>query len=169
MKRYATRYLYLIICLCLFACKGEKEEKFHVDLPQIKEKGELVVLTVNGSTSYFNYRGEPMGFQYELAQQFARSLGVELKLKIVKDESELVDSLIQGAGDLIAYNLTITNPLQDSLIFCGEENITHQVIVQLEGKNVLIDVTQRLGKEIDVNPGPFHTRLSNRNNDWEKE
>lgn len=165
MKRYATRYLYLIICLCLFACKGEKEEKFHVDLPQIKEKGELVVLTVNGSTSYFNYRGEPMGFQYELAQQFARSLGVELKLKIVKDESELVDSLIQGAGDLIAYNLTITNPLKDSLIFCGEENITHQVIVQRKGKNVLKDVTQLLGKEIYVNPGPFHTRLSNLNNE----
>ena len=32
----------------------------------------------HSSTSYFNYRGEPMGFQYELAQQFARSLGLKL-------------------------------------------------------------------------------------------
>ena len=37
------------------------------DLPQIKDSGELVVLTLYSSTTYFNYRGQEMGFQYELS------------------------------------------------------------------------------------------------------
>ena len=72
----------LLLCVGLFACKSKGEQAdeavAHIDLPQIQEQGKLVVLTINSSTSYFNYRGEPMGFQYELAQQFAKSLGLEL-------------------------------------------------------------------------------------------
>ena len=44
------------------------------DLPQLKDSGRLVALTLYSSTSYFIYRGQEMGFQYELVQQFAESL-----------------------------------------------------------------------------------------------
>lgn len=48
------------MALLLFSCQPEKKtEEVAVDLPQILEKKELVVLTVNSSVSYFNYRGEP--------------------------------------------------------------------------------------------------------------
>ncbi len=150
--------------LLLFSCQsGKKAEEVAVDLPQILEKKELVVLTVNSSVSYFNYRGEPMGFQYELAQQFAKSLGVPLKVKVVKDEEGLVDSLLSGAGDLVAYNLIMTNALKDSLIYCGEEDITRQVIVQRRGKEALKDVTELVGKKVYVNSGKYRTRLENLN------
>lgn len=58
----------------------------------------------------------------------------------------MVRCLIRGEGDLVAYNLDITNAWKDSLIYCGEENITHQVIVQRRGKDALKDVTQLPGK-----------------------
>lgn len=153
-----------VMALLLFSCQPEKKtEEVAVDLPQILEKKELVVLTVNSSVSYFNYRGEPMGFQYELAQQFAKSLGLTLKVKVVKDEEGLVDSLLSGAGDLVAYNLIMTNALKDSLIYCGEEDITRQVIVQRRGKEVLKDVTELVGKKVYVNSGKYRTRLENLN------
>lgn len=153
-----------VMALLLFSCQSEKKaEEVAVDLLQILEKKELVVLTVNSSVSYFNYRGEPMGFQYELAQQFAKSLGVTLKVKVVKDEEGLVDSLLSGAGDLVAYNLIMTNALKDSLIYCGEEDITRQVIVQRRGKEVLKDVTELVGKKVYVNSGKYRTRLENLN------
>ena len=161
MKTVPFAYVCVVLCLLLAACGKSKEEA--VDLPQIIERGELTVLTVSGSTSYFNYRGEPMGFQYELAQQFARSLGVKLNVKIVKDENALVDSLLAGKGDLIAYNLAVTNRRKDKLIYCGEENITHQVIVQRRGKNVLTDVTQLVDRDVYVNPGVYRVRLANLN------
>ena len=64
---------------------------------------------------------------------------------------------------MVAYNLIITNPLKDSLIYCGEEDITRQVIIQRRGKKALKDVTELVGKKVYVNSGKYHTRLENLN------
>ena len=75
MKGWITGLCCVLALFLFFSCGSEKKaEETAVDLPQIQERKELVVLTVNSSVSYFHYRGEPMGFQYELAQQFAKSL-----------------------------------------------------------------------------------------------
>ena len=164
MKGWITGLCCVLAFFLFFSCGSEKKaEETAVDLPQIQERKELVVLTVNSSVSYFHYRGEPMGFQYELAQQFAKSLGLDLKVKVVKDEEQLVSSLLKGEGDLVAYNLIITNPLKDSLIYCGEEDITRQVIIQRRGKKALKDVTELVGKKVYVNSGKYRTRLENLN------
>lgn len=164
MKGWITGLCCVLALFLFFSCGSEKKaEETAVDLPQIQERKELVVLTVNSSVSYFHYRGEPMGFQYELAQQFAKSLGLDLKVKVVKDEEQLVSSLLKGEGDLVAYNLIITNPLKDSLIYCGEEDITRQVIIQRRGKKALKDVTELVGKKVYVNSGKYRTRLENLN------
>ena len=85
------------------------------DLQQIKDSGELVVLTLYSSTSYFNYRGQEMGFQYELSEQFAKSLGVKLRVVVARNVQELIKKLLAGEGDIIAYNVPITKELKDSL------------------------------------------------------
>lgn len=133
------------------------------DLPQIKDSGELVVLTLYSSTSYFIYRGEPMGFQYELSEQFAKSLGLKLRVEVAKNVEELIHKLLSGEGDMIAYNLPVTKEWKDSLTYCGEDIITHQVIVQRNGgKNkTLTDVTQLVGKDVYVKPGKYLDRLIN--------
>ena len=152
------------ITACNLKNKNE-EEKVQTDLPGIKEQGELVALTLYSSTSYFNYRGEPMGFQYELCEQFAQSIGVKLRIEVANSKEELVRKLQNGEGDLIAYNLLVTNEQKDSLIYCGEEILTHQVLVQRNGRNALKDVTEMPGKEIYVNPGRYLQRLNNLNNE----
>lgn len=134
------------------------------DLPQMKDSGTLVALTLNGSTSYFDYRGEPMGFQYELAKQFALSLGLKLEMKTARSTHELVRMLRAGEGDIIAYPLPVTKEFKDSVDFCGEDIITHQVLVQRSGsrKNKpLTDVTELIGKEVYARPGKYLTRLIN--------
>lgn len=103
------------------------------DLSQIKDSGELVVLTLYSSTSYFNYRGQEMGFQYELSEQFAKSMGLKLRIEVANSVDELIRKLLAGEGDMIAYNLPITKEWKDSILYCGEDIITHQVIVQ-QGK-----------------------------------
>lgn len=50
-------------------------------------------------------------------------------------------------------------------IYCGEENITHQVIVQRRGKDALKDVTQLPGKEVYTTPGKYYDRLMNLNSE----
>jgi membrane-bound lytic murein transglycosylase F len=147
------------------ACRrnAQSAEAPLADLPQVKDSGELVVLTLNSSTSYFDYRGEPMGFQYELAQQFAEHLGVKLRVKVGTSAEDLVSKLLQGEGDLIAYNLPVTKAYKDSVEFCGEDIITHQVLVQRNGRGVqpLTNVTELVGKEVYVKPGRYLERLTN--------
>lgn len=158
----------LLLLCCLLGCKGTPQNssnpKSTDDLQQIKDSGELTVLTLYSSTSYFIYRGEDMGFQYELSQQFAKSLGVKLKVKVAKNSRELIEKLLAGEGDLIAYTLPITNRWKDSLIYCGEEVITHQVIIQRQsgrGVKPLKDVTELIGKDVYVKPGKHYERLVN--------
>ncbi|MBQ8594261.1 MAG: transglycosylase SLT domain-containing protein [Bacteroidaceae bacterium] len=135
------------------------------DLPQIEDSGKLVVLTTYSSTTYFEYRGESMGFQYELAKQFADYLGVELEVKVAKNTRELTQMLLAGEGDLIAYNLPITLRGKDSLLYCGEEVISHQVLVQRRGRKQqrISDVTELIGKEVYAKPGRSSQRLYNLN------
>ncbi len=157
----------ILLCLLLTAgCRGNRtdsrEERVH-DLQQIKDSGELVVLTLYSSTSYFNYRGQDMGFQYELSEQFAKSLGVKLKVKVARNVKDLIRKLEAGEGDLIAYTLPVTKEWKDSLLYCGEDVITHQVVVQRKNgrHKPLKDVTELIGKDIYVNPGKYYERLVN--------
>lgn len=144
---------------------SSQEEVLAHDLPQIKDSGELVILTLYSSTSYFIYRGQDMGFQYELSKQFAEHLGLNLRIEIAQSVPELIQKLNAGEGDLIAYHLPVTKEWKDSLLYCGEEAITHQVIVQRTGKGIspLKDVTELIGKDIYVKPGKYYDRLTNLN------
>lgn len=157
----------MLLCLLLtVGCRGNRtdsgEERVH-DLQQIKDSGELVVLTLYSSTSYFNYRGQDMGFQYELSEQFAKSLGVKLKVKVARNVKDLIRKLEAGEGDLIAYTLPVTKEWKDSLLYCGEDVITHQVLVQRKGgkHKPLKDVTELVDKDVYVNPGKYYERLVN--------
>lgn len=159
---------FIAFCLAFGSCQGgeRKEEPLPVhDLNEIRDSGRLIVLTLYSSTTYFNYRGEPMGFQYELCEQFARSLGVETEVKVAANPQELEQMLMRGEGDLIACYIPVTLDGRDSLLYCGEEVISHQMLVQRSGRRVtpLTDVTQLIGKEVYVKPGRSLTRLNNLN------
>lgn len=169
MGKGGLTYMLATMLLCLLVtagCRGNRtdsgEERVH-DLQQIKDSGELVVLTLYSSTSYFNYRGQDMGFQYELSEQFAKSLGVKLKVKVARNVKDLIRKLEAGEGDLIAYTLPVTKEWKDSLLYCGEDVITHQVLVQRKGgkHKPLKDVTELVDKDVYVNPGKYYERLVN--------
>lgn len=166
-KKHVLWILSTVLLLCyIIGCRGGHNtisEEEDSSLQQIKDSGELVVLTLYSSTSYFIYRGQDMGFQYELSEQFAKNLGVKLRVKVAKNAHDLITKLLAGEGDLIAYNLPITKEWKDSLIYCGEEIITHQVIVQHTSARTkpLTDVTELIGKDIYVKPGKYYERLVN--------
>lgn len=166
MKRTIHICLLAIIACIAFGCKPKAKRVMPVhDLTQIVDSGELVVLTLYSSTTYFNYRGQEMGYQYELSQQFANELGVKLRIKTARTPIQLVEMLQRGEGDLIAYTLPITKRGKDSLLYCGEEVITHQVIVQRRGgkQALLKDVTELIGKQVHVKRGKYYERLKNLN------
>ena len=164
-------YILILACICMLACQQKPQQQTvvdmeHYDLPQMKDSGVLVALTLNSSISYFDYRGEPMGFQYELAKQFAESLGLKLEIRTARNTRELVKLLNQREGDFIAYPLPVTKEFKDSVLFCGEDIITHQVLVQRNGnkkEKALTNVTELIGKDVYAKPGKYLDRLTNLN------
>ncbi len=92
-------------------------------LPEIIANGELIVLTVSGPDTYYDYRGHGMGVQYMMAEQFAGKLGVSARVELCKDTVEMMRKLGEGIGDVIAVQLPTqrqsSGKQQESLRFCG--------------------------------------------------
>lgn len=160
---------FIIFIFCFFSCnirpKINKEET-PVDFEAIRKKDTLTVLTLNTSTSYFIYKEEPMGYDYDLAKGFADHYDLALNVVVAENVNRLVEMLEAGKGDVIAYSINIQNELKDSLIYCGNEQITHQVLVQRAQKKdtILKDVTELIGKDVyTLENTKYYQRLLNLN------
>lgn len=161
----------MCLIVLLGSCSGKKQEQkeddfVYTDLPQLKEQGEITAVTLYSSTSYFQYKMEPMGYQYDLIKDFARSQGLKLNIKVAENAARLVEMLEAGDADVIAYPIPLNNSLKDNYLYCGREQLTSQVLVQRsnKGDTILRDVTQLIGKEVYVKPATkYYERLRNLN------
>ena len=75
------------------------------DFALIKQRGTLIVLAPYNSTTYFLYRGEPMGYEYELLRAFAKEKGLTLQIEAVRNQKLLFQKLNRGEGDIAAARL----------------------------------------------------------------
>ncbi len=128
----------------------------------------LRVVTLSGPTSYFLYRGEPMGYDYVLVDSLAHKKGMVLDLKVAKTVSAAVAMLDSGKVDLIAYNVPITEHYLKYVLPCGPETFTTQVLVQpkVQGEASVTDVTQLVGKDVYVeNDSKYLRRMENLNDE----
>jgi len=105
------------------------------DLPEIKTKNKLVAITGYNAYSYFIYKGQPMGYEYELLKRLAKDLEVDLEIKVVHNIDEMIEMLNRGEGDLIAYNLTVNKQRTEMVSFAQHHTTTRQVLVQRKPEN----------------------------------
>lgn len=128
----------------------------------------LRVGTLYSPTSYFIYREEKMGYDYDLISRFGKDKGIVIDLEVAPSLSALIEMMDSGKIDVAAYEVPITAEYRNHVIPCGTENITHQVLVQpKKGQDERItDVTQLVGKEIYVEKGSkYQHRLNNLNDE----
>src|SRR6266516_4888476 len=78
------------------------------DLAAIRDSAELRVLFTFNSTGYFIYRGEVMGYEYDLLNLFARELHLRLRPIVIRDSTQLFEKLNRGEGDIVAAQLAIS-------------------------------------------------------------
>ncbi len=52
----------------------------YLDLDGLREKGKIIAVTDFNSTDYFIYKGEQMGFHFELLKSLAEYIGVNLEI-----------------------------------------------------------------------------------------
>lgn len=138
------------------------------DFPQILQADTLRVLTLNTSTSYFIYRDQPMGYHYDMIRDFCKHHGLVPQIIVAGNTGAMLQMLQNREADLIAYNMPVTNALKDSVLYCGLQQISHQVLVQraARGDTLLTDVTGLIGKQVTVmDASKYRDRMNNLNNE----
>lgn len=99
-----------------------EDEEF--DLHEIQDNGELIVLTLYGAYSYFEFRGENFGAQYMLADEYANSIGVCTRIEVCRSQEEMIRKLVNGDGDIIAYNMSVSDSLKNKITYCGQKPLS---------------------------------------------
>jgi len=108
------------------------------DLAHIREEKVLRLLTRNSAATYFLWRGRLMGFDYELAHEFARSQGLRMDVIVPRRGEDLLTMLIEGKGDLVAASLTPTEERRlMGVEFSRPYNQVSQVVVAPVGESGL--------------------------------
>lgn len=140
-----TIFLIVVLLFAISSCdsshkpersgKEPKNVKNHTDSPtlvldSILSRKKLRAATDYGSISYLIYRGEPLGYQFELLRNLTEILGVELELVIESNMKEGIRKLNNNEIDLLAMGLTVTNDRLKELEFSIPIMTTRQVLVQ---------------------------------------
>ncbi|UAM97026.1 transporter substrate-binding domain-containing protein [Polaribacter litorisediminis] len=171
-KKINRLYTFIILIIAtlflnLASCKQKKEDTLSQqekiinpfvansvdrDLEDIKKDGVLRALVVYSSTSYFLYRGQAMGFEYELLKQLAKHLDLKLEIVVSKDLDTQFEVLNRGDVDLIAHGMTITNQRKWEVDFTEHLYLTRQVLVQKMPDNYLNMTWSATQKELIHDP-----------------
>lgn len=135
MRRFykSLRILLLIIPLLLGNnCSNRENNRKDLSnsVEKIVKRGKLIAVMDFNSTNYFIYRGEPMGYQYELLNLLADHLNVKLEVIPENNVERNFEMLRKGECDIIAINLTVTKERSKIIDFTYPHSQTHQVLVQ---------------------------------------
>ncbi len=128
--------LTLLLSACEWSSVSDAEPAYSVNregLAGILERDTLVAVTGFNPISYFMYRGEPLGYEYELLQAYAEHLGVGLRIIVEKDADAMFERLRAGEADLVAYRL-VSSDLNDEeardVVLTNPLHVTRQVLIQ---------------------------------------
>ncbi len=127
---YYISPLCILLFLISFSCGDDARREEKEAIPHYLEKGRIKAITDYNSTNYFIYRGEPMGYQYELLNLLAEHLGVRLDVVVNNNLDESFGCLLSDDCDLLAINLTVTRERGRIVDFTEPHSQTRQVLVQ---------------------------------------
>jgi len=141
----------VVVAACLGGCSSHHAHPKLVRLPQQKHD-ELVVLTRNGPTSYYQGAQGPAGIEYDMARDFADYLGLRLQIRVIPHGHSLMKALAAGDGDLVA-GLTVTKARREVARFGPSYEVIREQLVYRSGTRVPHRLRDLLGGQIEVVAG----------------
>lgn len=120
----------LAVVLVLVASSGHHRL---TELERIRERDKLVMLTINGATTYYLGPNGEAGFEYDLAHGFAEYIGVPLEVLTLPSVEALLPTLERRRGDFAAANLSRTPERQRRVRFGPVYDTVKPVVVYRRG------------------------------------
>ncbi len=128
-------------------------------LEQVTLSGELVVLSDNGPTTYYEGPDGYTGFEYHLAQAFADHLGVELRIIDSLNEDTMFRVLDTGYGHFAASGIAITRRNEQAVDFSVPYLHTTPQLLYHAGRDHPSDSTELSDEHIVINGNGAHNDL----------
>lgn len=140
VKKYLILFLFLgaVLSSCSFlnpVSENNVTRYASFDLDSIRSRGKLIAVTDFNSTNYFIYKGEPMGFNYELLKSFSDNIGIDLEIITENQLDNAFELLNTGKADLVAIGLTVNSSRKEDILFTEPLDETRQVLIQRKPRN----------------------------------
>ena len=122
------------------------------DLPELKKRKFIRVLTRNNPSCYYISRGQFAGFEYELARKFAEEQKLYLLMIVPPKWSDLIPWLIEGKGDIAAALITSSAERRNikEIAFCAPYSENHERIVGRASEKPFSSVSSLKGRTVWV-------------------
>jgi membrane-bound lytic murein transglycosylase F len=142
--------LLLIMLIILTACGDNGNNR---TLSRIKKEGKLIILTTNRPTTYHYDRDNLLaGPEYEMSQDFARDLGVQVEYKVYNSTKDVIEALRHQEGDIAAAGLTKTSSRQTEFDFGPTYQKTEEYLVCHRSRRQIKTKKELQGIEVTVAP-----------------
>jgi membrane-bound lytic murein transglycosylase F len=149
------RLLTLLLVMLVLAACGRQPDTV---LEEVRKEGELVVLTRNSPTTYYEGPEGPTGLEYDLASLFAARLGVRLRMVVPRNFAEIFNLVATRRFHFAAAGLTVTEERQSQVRFGPSyQTITSQLVYR-SGNGRPMDLN-RLNGRLEVVAGSSHVEL----------
>ena len=127
------------------------------DLPEIRRHGVLRVITRNNAATFFLWRGEQMGFEYELLREFAKHHGLHVEVVIALQHASLFDMLKGGAGDIAAASLpSDVPPRVPGVAMTRPFNYVYDYLVARHDDDTILGIEDLIGRAVTVRRSSAH-------------
>ena len=111
MKKILVFVLAMVMGISMMGCTGGKKS----DLEYVKEKGKLVVgITEFAPMDYKDENGNWIGFDAEMAEAFAESIGVEAEFVIIDWDNKAFE-LDSKTIDVVWNGMTLTDEVKSAM------------------------------------------------------
>jgi len=139
----------LLATSLLSGCSPFGESK----LAAVKRAGELVVLTRNSPTTYYEGPDGPAGIEYDLAKAFADYLGVSLRMEVPDQFRDIIPMIVNNQADLAAAGLSITPARLKIVRFTPPYQQVREQVIYRAGTKAPKNIEELQGHPIDVVAG----------------
>lgn len=118
------------------------------DLPGIKERKLLRLITYNSPGNYFFSDGRFHGFEYELLRKFARSEKMRIDVVLASSHEEMQQLLLNGEGDIIAAALPNRSIADNKIQFTLPYDYSTPLIIGRQSDIPILDMRDLEGRSI---------------------
>lgn len=119
------------------------------DLPGLRERKTLRLITCPDAVDYYFDYGRLKGFEYDLVKRFAESHGMRLDVVVAHSHEEMKKLLLEGRGDVVAASLPEDSfGIESRIAYTRPYNYSAPVVVARASETPLTGVQDLAGRRV---------------------